>query len=288
MEPSAWIHFFDTVLSQVRDAVVSVLSRSGLTPAAMPAEPEGYGLMVLNAVDDRVLECIRVASRRAVVIVLAVAPCRVAPLELWALLRAGAADVLLWPTVPASADQVSARLARLSTVRGITESPRVSEALVGSSAAWRCLLRQVVELAVFSRGPSLITGESGTGKELIARLIHDLDRRSDKRELVIVDCTTITPELSGSEFFGHERGAFTGAMNARDGAFAQAHGGTLFLDEVGELPTSLQAQLLRVVQEGKYKRVGSNAWQHTNFRLVSATNRDVEASVADGSFRADL
>jgi len=288
MEPSPWIHFFDSVPSQVRDDVLALLGGGGVRAAAMPAEPEGYGLMVLNAVDDMVLECIRMASRRAVVLVLAVAPCHVAPDELWALLRAGAADVLLWPTLPVSADQVSARLARLSTVRAIVESPRVSQALVGSSTAWRCLLRHVVELAVYARGPVLVTGESGTGKELIARLIHDLDDRADKRELVIVDCTTITPELAGSELFGHERGAFTGALNARDGAFAQAHGGTLFLDEIGELPPTLQAQLLRVVQEGSYKRVGSNAWQHTHFRLVSATNRDLEALVEEGRFRADL
>ncbi len=288
MEPNAWIFFFDTVVSQARDAVVSLLRRSGLAPAAMPAEPAGYGLMVLNEVDDRVLECIRCASRRAVVLVLAVAPCRLAPPEQWALLEAGATDVLIWSTLPASAEQVSARLARLSTVSGISESPPVSGALVGTSGAWRSMLLQVVELAVFSGAPALVTGESGTGKELVARLIHDLDPRPGKRELVVVDCTTITPELSGSEFFGHERGAFTGATAARDGAFAQAHGGTLFLDEVGDLPLGLQAQLLRVVQEGKYKRVGGNAWQHTNFRLVSATHRDLEARVAEGSFRADL
>ncbi|CAN7507275.1 sigma 54-interacting transcriptional regulator [Variovorax sp. LjRoot130] len=288
MLPSVWIHFFDPVPVAVRDGVLSVLGRSGVRPAPMPAEPDAYGLMVLSAVDDRVLDDIRLASRHAVVLVLAVAPGRLSPPALWALLRAGAADVVPWPTLPADAGQVCARLERLRTVRDIVESPRVTRTLVGNSAAWRALLRRVVELAIFSRGPVLITGESGTGKELIARLIHDLDCRVGKREMVIVDCTTITPELSGSEFFGHERGAFTGAMNARDGAFALADGGTLFLDEIGELPPPLQAQLLRVVQEGKYKRVGSNAWQHTNFRLVSATHRDLDAGVADGSFRADL
>ena len=288
MEPRAWIHFFDTVLARSRETVVAVLQRSGLTPSAMPAEPEGYGLMVLSAVDERVLDAIRIASRRAIVLVLAVAPCRVASPELWALLQAGAADVLMWSTLPASAEQVSARLERLRAVRDLSESAAVGGALVGTSAPWRGLLRQVVELAVYACGPLLVTGESGTGKELIARLIHELDPRADKGELVVVDCTTITPELSGSEFFGHERGAYTGAMTARDGAFAQAHGGTLFLDEVGDLPLGLQAQLLRVVQEGKYKRVGGNAWQHTGFRLVSATHRDLEALVAEGRFRADL
>src|SRR5262249_5035658 len=94
--------------------------------------------------------------------------------------------------------------------------------------------------------------------------------------------------LSGSEFFGHERGAFTGAVSQRDGAFALADGGTLFLDEVGELPLPLQAQLLRVVQERTYKRVGGNTWHRTNFRLVCATNRDLLAQVGRGEFRADL
>ena len=103
----------------------------------------------------------------------------------------------------------------------------------------------------------LITGESGTGKELIARLIHTLDPRKDKNELVILDCTTVVPELAGSEFFGHERGAFTNAVSARDGAFALADHGSLFLDEVGELPLALQPKLLRTLQEGTVRRVGA-------------------------------
>jgi transcriptional regulator with GAF, ATPase, and Fis domain len=288
MPSSDWSHFFDTVPSGWREPLAALLQRSGLGLAAMPAEPEGYGLMVLGAIDDRVLECVRAASRQAVVLVLAVAPSRIAPPQQWALLQAGAADVLFWPTLPASAEPISARFDRLRRVRELSESPRVSAALVGAGAAWSALLRQVVELALYARGPVLITGESGTGKELVARLIHELDPRQDKRDLVVVDCTTITPELSGSEFFGHERGAYTGAVAARDGAFAQAHGGTLFLDEIGDLPLALQAQLLRVVQEGKYKRVGGNAWQHTSFRLVSATHCDLEARVGEGRFRSDL
>jgi transcriptional regulator with GAF, ATPase, and Fis domain len=103
-----------------------------------------------------------------------------------------------------------------------------------------------------------------------------------------LDCSTIVSELSGSEFFGHERGAFTGAVAARDGAFAQADRGTLFLDEVGELPLALQSQLLRVIQEQTYKRFGGNAWQRTAFRLVAATNRDLAQQVQQGEFRADL
>jgi transcriptional regulator with GAF, ATPase, and Fis domain len=286
MPSSDWIHFFPTVPARTRESVLALLQRSALCLLAMPAEPEGYGLVVLGAVDAQVIDCIRTASKCAVVI--AVAPCRLTAAEQWALLQAGAADVLVWPTLPGNADQVCARFERSRTVRDLCCSPQVRDALVGHSVAWRGLLRQVVELAAFSSGPVLVTGESGTGKELIARLIHELDTRDDKRELVVVDCTTITPELSGSEFFGHERGAYTGAMSARDGAFAQAHGGTLFLDEIGDLPLTLQAQLLRVVQEGKYKRVGGNTWQQTNFRLVSATHCDLEARVAEGRFRADL
>jgi transcriptional regulator with GAF, ATPase, and Fis domain len=131
-------------------------------------------------------------------------------------------------------------------------------------------------------------GESGTGKELAARLIHFLDQRPHKGDLITLDCTTVVPELSGSEFFGHERGAFTGATTARDGAFALANGGTLFLDEVGELPLSLQGQLLRAIQEHSYKRVGGNIWHRSEFRLICATNRDLRQDVAQGRFRSDL
>jgi transcriptional regulator with GAF, ATPase, and Fis domain len=203
----------------------------------------------------------------------------------WGLLDAGAADVLRWDGEVAA---VAARLARWRVVDEIAASPLVADALVGQSPAWRSVMREVVEVARFSDVNLLITGESGTGKELTARLVHTLDQRPDKGELVVVDCTTIVPSLSGSEFFGHERGAFTGADSARDGAFALADGGTLFLDEVGELPLALQAELLRVVQEGTYKRVGSNRWRTTTFRLVCATNRDLAAARAADAFRSDL
>src|SRR4029077_5747912 len=123
---------------------------------------------------------------------------------------------------------------------------------------------------------------------IVARLIHLLDARPNKRDLVVLDCSTVVPELSGSEFFGHERGAFTGALTERHGAFALANGGTLFLDEIGELPLPLQAQLLRVVQEHSYKRIGGNKWHRTDFRLVCATNRDLLGLVCGGEFRADL
>jgi transcriptional regulator with GAF, ATPase, and Fis domain len=150
------------------------------------------------------------------------------------------------------------------------------------------VLHQIVEIARFTDVPVLLMGETGTGKELAARLIHTLDAQRAQHELVIVDCTTIVPELSGSELFGHERGAYTGAITTREGAFALANEGTLFLDEVGELPLGLQVQLLRILQEHTYKRVGSNTWHRTDFRLICATNRDLLQEEARGHFRRDL
>lgn len=150
------------------------------------------------------------------------------------------------------------------------------------------MLPQIVEVATFNDSSILITGESGTGKELFAQLVHTLDKRANKGQLVVCDCTTIVPELSGSEFFGHKRGAFTGAIAARQGAFALADSGMLFLDEVGELTLNLQAELLRVIQERTYKRVGGNTWQKTDFRLVFATNRNLFEEQAKDRFRRDF
>jgi len=217
----------------------------------------------------------------------------------WSLLESGAADVLLWPGAPQGAAgiaaQAAARLQRWGAVRRLMRSDMVRTCLVGDSPAWRALVRSVVEVAAWTQSPVLITGETGTGKEQIAKLIHHLNGcalprqpRDSGAPLVLLDCSTLSPELAGSEFFGHEKGAFTGAASARDGAFAQADGGILFLDEVGELPLALQAQLLRVIQEQQYKRLGGNHWQPTRFRLVCATNRDLDACVAAGTFRADL
>ena len=158
---------------------------------------------------------------------------------------------------------------------------------------WLNLVRRVLETAHFSGAPILLTGESGTGKEVLARLISRVSRsvsdgRAQRSDLVTVDCGALVRELSGSEFFGHERGAFTGAYTARDGAFALANNATLLLDEIGDIPLSLQPQILRCIQEGTYKRLGSNVWQRTNFRLVSATNRDLRQQIESGAFRLDL
>jgi transcriptional regulator with GAF, ATPase, and Fis domain len=206
----------------------------------------------------------------------------------WALLRAGASDVFRWSDPATSARQVAERLRRWQTIDELVACRHVQEFLVGDSPAWQAVLREAVEVARFTDASVLITGESGTGKERVAQLIHELDPRPSRKRLVVLDCSTVVPSLSGSEFFGHERGAFTGAATAREGAFELADGGTLFLDEVGELPLPLQAELLRVIQEGTYKRVGSNNWRKSAFRLVCATNRDLAAEQDRGSFRNDF
>jgi transcriptional regulator with GAF, ATPase, and Fis domain len=208
--------------------------------------------------------------------------------EVWELLQDGASDVFTWSEPDASARQVARRLRRWQTIDELVKSSRVREFLVGDSSAWQAVLREAVEVARFTDAAVLITGESGTGKERVAQLIHDLDQRPNKKRLVVLDCSTVVPSLSGSEFFGHEKGAFTGASTAREGAFELADGGTLFLDEVGELPVTLQAELLRVIQEGTFKRVGSNTWHKSSFRLVCATNRDLTTEQAKGAFRNDF
>ena len=206
----------------------------------------------------------------------------------WQLLALGASEIVPLSQILAHPEGLATRLDRWRTIDDIVASPLVRENLIGSSPAWVGLLRRVVEVAHFTTSPIMLLGESGTGKELLARLIHTLDTRTDKRELIVVDCTTVAPELSGSEFFGHERGSFTNAHAPRDGAFMLANRGSLFLDEIGELPHALQAQLLRVVQEKTFKRLGSNVWQQTDFRLVCATNRNLEQETQTGSFRRDL
>ena len=158
--------------------------------------------------------------------------------------------------------------------------------ILGHSAALARVLREVDTVAATETNV-LILGESGTGKELIARAIHQRSRRASKG-LVKVNCGSIPRELFESEFFGHVRGSFTGAIRDRVGRFQLADGGTLFLDEVGEIPLDLQVKLLRVLQEGEFERVGDDATRRVNVRVVAATNRDLQKEVAEHRFRLDL
>ena len=158
--------------------------------------------------------------------------------------------------------------------------------MVGKSSALRKVLDQV-GLVGPSGTTALICGESGTGKELIARAIHERSRRKD-RAMVTVNCGSVPRELFESEFFGHVKGAFTGAIRDRVGRFQLADGGTLFLDEVGEIPIDLQSKLLRVLQEGTFERVGEERARKVDVRVIAATNRDLKQEVAAGRFREDL
>jgi formate hydrogenlyase transcriptional activator len=160
------------------------------------------------------------------------------------------------------------------------------EEIVGSSAALQTVLSNIVRVAP-TDSTVLITGETGTGKELIARAIHKRSQRSGQA-FISVNCASIPSSLIASELFGHEKGAFTGALQRRQGRFELAHAGTIFLDEIGELPTETQIALLRVLQERQFERVGGNRLLPTDVRVIAATNRDLTAAIAAGTFRSDL
>jgi PAS domain S-box-containing protein len=160
------------------------------------------------------------------------------------------------------------------------------EEIVGSSPALKTVLTNIVQVAP-TDSTVLITGETGTGKELIARAIHKSSQRADQ-PFISLNCAAIPTSLIASELFGHEKGAFTGALQQRQGRFEMAHRGTIFLDEIGELPQETQIALLRVLQERQFERVGGNRQLTTDVRVIAATNRDLSAAIASGTFRADL
>jgi PAS domain S-box-containing protein len=199
-------------------------------------------------------------------------------------------DIVRWYATATDIDDLKSAEERIRNenlaLREEVDRSSMFEEIVGSSAPLRAVLSHVSKVAP-TDSTVLITGETGTGKELIARAVHKRSPRSP-RAFVSVNCAAIPASLIASELFGHERGAFTGALQRRQGRFELADGGTLFLDEVGELPVDTQIMLLRVLQEREFERVGGGGPVRVNVRVIAATNRDLQAAVADGIFRADL
>ena len=182
-------------------------------------------------------------------------------------------------TIPPSAVASQPRIAIRPTLDSHNE-------LIGESPPMKQIGRVIAKVASVD-STVLICGETGTGKELVARTIHDHSRRASKR-FAAINCATLSEPLLESTLFGHERGAFTGAVATKPGLFEIAHGGTVFLDEVGELPSAVQARLLRVIQEREFERVGGTFTLKTDVRLLAATNRDLKRAVAEHTFRDDL
>jgi two-component system, NtrC family, response regulator AtoC len=205
-------------------------------------------------------------------------------------IASGAADYLSKPIdVMALRTTVSRALERRRLAmdnRSLRSAIAGRKVLVGTSPPMLELYKQIAHIAP-TDATVLITGESGSGKELVARTIHERSRRSG-RPFVALNCASLTESILESELFGHERGAFTGATGHHPGLFEAAEGGTIFLDEVGDVPAKMQAQLLRVLQEGEVRRVGGSSVINVDVRVISATNRDLVLETADGRMRTDL
>jgi DNA-binding NtrC family response regulator len=209
-------------------------------------------------------------------------------------MKAGAADYITKPIELEELRILIDRIAERQTLRKENEILReelrgkgvTTDQIIFKSAA----MSEVVNLSgrvANSSATVLIQGESGTGKELLARLIHNLSPRSE-RPMIVVNCATLSENLLESELFGHEKGAFTGASRGRIGRFEEADGGTLFLDEIGELSPAVQVKILRFLQEREFQRVGGNRTIRSDVRIISATNRNLQGEVKDGTFREDL
>ena len=208
-------------------------------------------------------------------------------------MKAGAIDYVTKPIRLADLDiliQKSARTSRLlrenDQLRKVLQRSRPSANIAGESPAIKKVLHLIERIAPSDK-PVLIEGESGTGKELVARAIHAASGLADK-PMVVINCAALPEALLESELFGHEKGAFTGAVAAKPGLFEMAHGGTLFIDEFGELAGALQAKLLRVIEDGSLRRVGSVKERRVKVRLIAATNKDLGKEVKEGRFREDL
>lgn len=201
-------------------------------------------------------------------------------------MKKGAFDFLTKPVDLNALRQLVANALHVSHQRVALRDRRTRDTLLGDSDLM-CAIRSKIEKVARNQAPIYISGESGSGKELVAKLIHQQSPRADK-PFIAINCGAIPHELMESEFFGHKKGSFTGAVADKQGFFQAAHGGTLFLDEVADLPLALQVKLLRAIQEKKIRPIGGYEEVSVDVRLLSATHKDLARMVQDGSFRQDL
>jgi two-component system, NtrC family, response regulator HydG len=245
------------------------------------AMPETDGLWLLRALKDDLPDCPVIFLTGRATIDAAVAA-----------IREGAYDFIEKPVDPARLKVcIDRALEKKETLREVQVLRRKLKQMgatdfIGQAAPIRRVF-ELIEKVAPAKASVAITGESGTGKEMVARSIHNLSPRRD-RPFIAISCASIPPTLMESELLGHERGAFTGADQRRPGVFELAHGGTLFLDEVGEIPVDLQAKLLRVLEEGRLRRLGGKVELEVDVRVLCATNRDLKAEIRAARFREDL
>ena len=269
------------------DEALGLLRAGGERPDAMFLDlrmPRRDGLSVLHE-----LKADPVLTRMPVVVVTALAGSE----QTISAMKAGAYDYIGKPFDAQEVLEAARRAVEMSQL--LTEVERLREApgaaggggdLIGHHPAMRQVFK-MIGMVASSDATVLITGESGTGKELVAQAIHRHSARAEK-PLVVVNCGAIPEALLESQLFGHERGAFTGALQSKPGQLELAAGGTVFLDEIGELPAGTQVKLLRVLQEHAFQRVGANEMRHVDFRVIAATNRDLASEMREGRFREDL
>jgi two-component system nitrogen regulation response regulator GlnG len=287
----------DLIAEQVRQAFphhrVAAAGTASDGLCQVRAEPPDVILLDLRLPDQsglEVYEQIRKFDARIPVIFITLTKSADAAIEA---MKQGAYDYLFKPLdlhqlkrVVGEAVEVARRMREPTAIAETEPDPDVDGAIVGSSPAMREIYKAIGRVAA-QDVPVLITGESGTGKELIARAIYQHGKRS-KTPFLALNCAAIPETLLESEFFGHEKGAFTGADRRRIGKFEQCSGGTLFLDEIGDMPLALQSKILRLLEEQTFERVGGNETIQTDVRLIAATNRDLKTWSEEGKFREDL
>jgi sigma-54 specific flagellar transcriptional regulator A len=268
----------ETVLRFLEYQVRAVGSADWL---AALSDNDAVDVLLMACDDDNPLPLLRALNEQANLPVFLLRDKQAAPVPTVA--HSLVTAVIEWPTVYGALNETLGSAPKRPRVR---PAPRCSKGLAGSSEAIQ-KVRDLIDQVAKSDATVLILGESGTGKEVVAQAVHRASSRKDK-PFVPVNCGAIPGELLESELFGHEKGAFTGALTARQGRFELAEGGTLFLDEIGDMPMPMQVKLLRVLQERTFERVGSNKTIQCNVRIVAATHRHLEQEITEKRFREDL